>query len=130
MSIMEEERELIPVDEQVEGSVMIVISRKFDQAVLFVGQVYNSIEFQRRLNILSTLIDNNAKVKKILKEESLKLDDVNNEYFFGNRFEEKLAKISSVKQKSKSLFTGLQKKPIFSYSSARGATNYHQLAFR
>ena len=110
MSVMEEERELIPVDEQVEGSVMIVISRTFDQAVLFVGQVNNSIEFQIRLSILSALIDNNAKVKEILKEESLKLDHVNNEYFFGNLFEEKLAKINSAKQKSKSLFNGASKK--------------------
>ena len=53
---------------------MTVISRLFDQAVLLVEYLYNSIEYQRRLNIMSTLIDDNTKVKEMLKEESLKLD--------------------------------------------------------
>ena len=68
--------ELIPANSQVEGSTVMVISRLFDQAVLPAGQAYNSIGYQRRLNILSALIDNNTKVKEILKEESLKLYDV------------------------------------------------------
>ena len=127
---MEEERELTPADELVEGSGVIVISRLFDQAVLLIGQVYNFIGYQRRLNILSTLIDINTKVKEILTEESLKLDDVDNEYLYGDSFEEKLIKITSAKQKLKSLFTGFQKKPKFAYSSTSGATNYHQSLFR
>ena len=76
---MKEEREFIPADEPLVGSGMIVTSRLFDQAVLLVGQLYNSIGYQGKLNILSTLIDNNTKVKEILKEESLKLDDIYNE---------------------------------------------------
>ena len=79
MSITEEEMELIPANSQVEGSIAIVISRLFDQAVLPVGQAYNSIGYQGRLNILSGLIDNNTKVKEILKEESLNLHDVDHE---------------------------------------------------
>ena len=79
MSITEEEIELIPANSQVEGSIVIVISRLFDQAVLLVGQACNSIGYQRRLNILSALIDNNTKFKEILKEKSLKLYDVDHE---------------------------------------------------
>ena len=75
-----------------EGSEVIVISRLFDQAVLLVGQKYNSIGYQERMNILSALIDNNTNVNDILKEESLNLDDVDNEYIFGNRFEKKSGK--------------------------------------
>lgn len=44
------------------------------------------------MNILSALIDNNTNVNDILKEESLNLDDVDNEYIFGNRFEKKSGK--------------------------------------
>ena len=109
---MGEERELISPDEQVEDSGVIEISRLFDQAVLLVAQVYNSIGIQRRLNMLSALIDGNTKFKEILKEESLKLDQVDNEQLFEDRFEDRvLVKITSAKLKSKSLFTGLQKKP-------------------
>lgn len=89
MKLMEEEKELIPADEQVENSGLIVISRLFDQAVLLVGHVYNSIGYQRKLNILSVLIENGTKVKEMLKEESLNLDDEDNEYVFGDRLKEK-----------------------------------------
>ena len=58
------------------------------------------------------------------------MDDVDNEYLFGDRLQEILTKITSAKQKSKSLFTGLQKKATFAYSSTSGATNYHQSPFR
>ena len=71
---------------------MIVISRLFDQAVLLVGQKYNSIGYQERMNILSALTDNNTNANEILKEASLKLDDVDNEDIFGNRFEKKIGK--------------------------------------
>ena len=87
-----------------------MISRLLDLAVLLVGQVYNFIGYQRRLNILSVLIDNNTKIKEKLKEESLKLDIVDNKCLFRYGLKEKLAKRTCAKQKSKSLFTGLQKK--------------------
>ena len=79
MSIMGGERERISPDAQVADSGVIEISRLFDQAVLLVAQVYNSIGIQRRLNMLSALIDGNTKFKEILKGESLKLDKVDNE---------------------------------------------------
>ena len=66
---------------------MIIFSRLFDQATLLAGQVYNPVGYQRRLNILLTLIDNSTKDKGMLKEDSLKLDDVENEYIFEDRFE-------------------------------------------
>ena len=106
-----------------------MISRLFDLAVLLVRQVYNFTGYQRRLNILSVLIDNNAKIKEDLKEESLKLDIVDNKCLFRYRFEEKLAKITCAKQKSKSLFTGLQKKRTFANSSTGSASTYHQSLF-
>ena len=41
----------------------------------------------------------------------LNLDAIDNDYLFGEKFEEQLPKITSAKQKSKSVFTGLQRKP-------------------
>ena len=71
---------------------------------------------------MNTLIDNSIKVKQILKECSLDLDDMENPYLFGEKFDEKLIKITSAKQKSKSIFTGLQqRKPAFS-----SRPNYNQ----
>ena len=132
MTIMEEEREHIPAEEQGEGSAVNEVSRLFDKTICLIGQVFHSIGYQRRLNILSALIDNNNKVKEILKEESLRLDDVENVYLFGERFEERLAKITNAKQKSKALFTGLQKKPAVPYLSTNGNNNdyYQQQPFR
>ena len=60
------------------------------------------------------IIDNNARVKEILKEKNLQMDSIDNMYLFRDRCKEKLSKVVTAKQKSKSLFTGLhrQKKKI------------------
>ena len=69
----------------------------------------------RWFNILNTLIDNSIKIKEIVKERSLDLDD-ENPYIFADKFEEKLIKITSAKQKSKSIFTGLQQRKLTFFS--------------
>ena len=107
-----------------------MIFRLFDQAVLVVGQVFNFIRYLKRLNILPALIDNNTKIIEILKEESLKLDNVGNKCLLRDHFEENLSKVNCAKQKLKSLFTRLQKKRTFANSKKNGATNHHQLPFR
>ena len=107
---MEEERELIaPDDEAADGHQEI--ASLFEHTVLLVGQVFNSVAYQRRLNVINTLIKNNVKVKEILKEPVLNLDAIDNDYLFGETFEEQLSKATTEKQKSKSIFTGLQRKP-------------------
>ena len=109
-SFMEEERELVsPDDEASDGHQEI--ARLFELTILLVDQVFNSVACQRRLNVLNTLIDNSVKEKEILKEPMLNLDAIDNDYLFGEKFEEQLSKITSVKQKSKAIFTGLQRKP-------------------
>ena len=50
---------------------------------------------------MNTLIDNSIKVKQILKECSLDLDDMENPYLFGEKFDEKLIKITSCQTKIK-----------------------------
>ena len=52
------------------------------------------------MNVLSTLISNSTKVKEILKEQSIELGVIENKC---------LGKITTAKQKSKAIFTGLQK---------------------
>ena len=49
------------------------------------------------MNVLSMLIPNSTKVKEILKEQSLKLDEIENEYLFVEKFKEKLSKITTAK---------------------------------
>ena len=67
------------------------------------------------LNRLYSFIDNGTKVTEILKERSLDLDNIVNLYISGEKCEEKLVKITSAKQKLKSVFTSLQqRKPSLS----------------
>ena len=55
---METERETLPDngDEAISGQMEI--ATLFEQSIILVGQVFNVITYQRRLNILDTLIDN------------------------------------------------------------------------
>ena len=110
---MEAEREALPEndDETTSGHMEATL---FEHSILLIGQAVNVIKNHRRLNILNTLIDSSIKVKKILKERSLDLDDMGIPYLFREKFMEKLIKIASAKQISKSIFTGLrQRKPTF-----------------
>lgn len=71
----------------------------FEQTVLLVGRAFNSLAYQRRLKILSAPIDTSTSGKEILKEQTLAMDDIDNVYLFGYKFEEKLPKLLAVKQK-------------------------------
>ena len=87
------------------------IAGSFEQTIPLNGQALNSITYWRRLNVIKTLIVNGTKVK----EFSLYFDNIRNPYLFGRKFEEKLMKITSAKQKSISIFTDLkQRKSPFS----------------
>ena len=104
---MELERNDIPEEELDEGDREV--ANLFEQIVLLTAQTHNSLTYQRRMNVLSTLIPNSTKVKEILKEQSLELDVIENKYLFGEKFEKKLLNITTAKKKSKVIFTGLQK---------------------
>ena len=74
-----------------------LLSKQFEQIILLVGQVFNSVAYQRYINVLNLLKDNNVKVKEtlkepmlILKEPMLNLDAIDNDYLFGEKFEEEL----------------------------------------
>ena len=112
---MEEERKLIASDDEAADGHQEIASL-FEQTILLVGQVFNSMAYQRRLNVLNISIENNVKVKENLKEQMLHLDAINNDYFFREKFEEQLSKITAAKEKSKSIFTGLQRKPNTSFT--------------
>ena len=98
-SIMEAEREALSDDDEAISGHM-EIATLFEQSILLISQAFNAITYHRRLNILNILIDNSIKVNEILKERSLDLDDMENPYLFGEKFE-KLIKITSSKQNSK-----------------------------
>ena len=81
----------------------------FEQTILLVSQTYKSLAYQQRMNILSTIIENNIKATKISRQKAKNVDARENIYLFGKQFEKKLVKVTSAKQKSKSIFTGLHK---------------------
>ena len=89
-NIMEAEREALPDSNNDEAtSGHMEIATLFEQSILLIGQAFNAVTYYRRLNILDTLIDNSIRVKEILKERSLDLEDMENPYLFGEKFEEK-----------------------------------------
>ena len=81
----------------------------FEQTILLVSQAYKSLAYQQRMNILSTIIENNTKATIILRQQAKNVDARENIYLSGKQFEKKLVKVTSTKQKSKSIFTGLHK---------------------
>ena len=107
-NIMESEWEALPDNDDEATSGQLEIATLFEQSIILRGQAFNAVTYHRHLNILNALIDNSIKVKETLKERSFDLDDRENPYLFGEKFEEKLIKTTSTKQKSKSIFTGLQ----------------------
>lgn len=83
-----------------------------DRTVLLIGHVFNQLAYHRWTKVLSTLIDNKAKVKEIVKVQQPYMDDIGNPYLFGVKLEDKLIKVTIEKQKSKALFTEFQSKPL------------------
>ena len=64
------------------------------------------------MNVLPTLIPNSTKLKEILKKLSLEVGGIENEYLFGEIFEERQSRITTTKQKFKAKFTGPQPEKI------------------
>lgn len=129
--IMENEK-ISSASSDEEFQELTMVSNLFEQTMLLVGQTFQSITYYRRHNILSTLIDNPSKVKEILKNADATLDGADNIYLFGDKFEEKLLKDTNAKQKSKLLFSGLQRSKSSnntsgtSYSGNPSYTSYNQ----
>ena len=103
---MEEEKEaaLLGLSENIEDcSPVLAVSFLFDQSILLLGHIFNTTSYFWRKNVLKTLIDGKSTVKGILREQSDCLNYASNQFLFGGLFE------NDAKQKSKALFTGLQK---------------------
>lgn len=64
-AVMDAEKDSHPNDEALSEMACL-----FEQTILLLSQTCNSLAYHRRENILSTLIDSNAKVKDILKNQS------------------------------------------------------------
>ncbi|XP_066912059.1 uncharacterized protein [Clytia hemisphaerica] len=96
------------------------LSHLLDQTILVLGQVQNAMNYHRRENVLSTLIDSSTRVKDILKNQSQELNLPNNNKLFGEEFENKLIKDTKAIKKSESVFTGV--KPSSSATKPRFPT--------
>lgn len=66
--------------------------------------------------MISTLIDNSAKVNDLLKAKEL--DDPTNTSLFGDKFEKNLSKCSTSKKQSFNMFSGLRKNMSSSNNSS------------
>ena len=111
-SFMEQERELIaPDDEAADGHQEMV--SLFEQTILLAGQGLNSVAYQRRLNVLNTLIENNVKVKEILKEPMLNLDAIDNDFIFGESLRNSYQKLQLQNKNPNQYSLGVKKKPQY-----------------
>ena len=110
-SFMEQERELIaPDDEAADGHQEMV--SLFEQTILLAGQGLNSVAYQRRLNVLNTLIENNVKVKEILKEPMLNLDAIDNDFIFGESLRNSYQKLQLQNKNPNQYSLGVKKNPV------------------
>ena len=111
-SFMEQERELIaPDDEAADGHQEMV--SLFEQTILLAGQGLNSVAYQRRLNVLNTLIENNVKVKEILKEPMLNLDAIDNDFIFGESLRNSYQKLQLQNKNPNQYSLGVKKNPQY-----------------
>ena len=83
-SFMEKEIELISPDNKASDGHQEITSF-FEHTILLVSQVFKLVANQRCLNVLNTLVDNNVKVKEILKEPMLNLHAIDNDYLLGEK---------------------------------------------
>ena len=73
----------------------------FKQSILLLGQVFNTNSYVRRRNVLQTLNDGKSKRKDVLRDQSYCLKDVNNQFLFGEHFEDESSKNVNAKQKQR-----------------------------
>jgi len=106
---MENERDIENGDEEA-TSTFNYFSSLFEKTILLVSQTFHRIEYQRRLNILSGLIESSSQVTDLLKDHADILNCAENKFLFGEKFEEVLQKSSKTKKKSADIFTGLNRK--------------------
>ena len=66
---------LIPENEVTAAAGHNDIALLCEQTILLVGQVF-LLAYQRRVNILSTLTENNTMAKEILNERTLEMDSI------------------------------------------------------
>ena len=88
-----------------------------EQTVILIGQVYNSMSYQRRLNALSTMMKE-AKAKEVLKDKSDMF--TSNDELFGEKFKDDWTKTMKSKKKYKELLN--QNKPSYAKNPFRGCS--------
>lgn len=76
--------------------------------------MFNAFDYQRRLNALNMFTEGGNKLKGVLKEPYFDLDNQGNEYLFWEKFQEKLSKTTTTKQKTRFIFTGLHQNDMAS----------------
>ena len=76
--LTESEREHVDEGDEAAYSSFTDIAGLFEQTILLTGQSFHRLVYQRRYNILSTLIDNSNKVNELLKEHAPLLNEPSN----------------------------------------------------
>jgi len=105
-ALLEEERvEVEDGDEEASSTFHSIFSLFEQTTILLASQAFHRIEYQRRLNILSELIENSSQVTDLLKDHADILHCEENKLLIGEKFEEVLQKSSKTKKKSSEIFT-------------------------
>ena len=106
---MGEKRKLISQDDGTSDGHQETASL-FKQTNLLVVKVFKSTVYQRHLNVLNNLIENNVKVREIIKKIMLNLDAVEMNIYLGKSLKNNIQKLQMLSKEFKSIFTGLQRK--------------------
>ena len=118
--LTEAEREVLDLTDEHAVASFKGVAELFEQSITLIAQSFHRTTYQRRWNILSTLIEGNTKVTDLLKDHADLLNDNENGLLFGEKFEEILLKSSKAKRKSTEVFTGLKKTAGAGHSSSGG----------
>ena len=89
------EDEMVLVEQQDDDTVahFTHISNLFEQTVLLSAHNIHKLVYQRRHNVLNTLIENDSKVNELLRDHAVAMNEPSNNFLFGDKFEEVLSKI-------------------------------------
>ena len=73
-----------------------------EQSITLTGQLFNSLTYQRRLNVLQSITTKDSKAKQLLRDKASLLES-NGKHLFGSNFEEDIIKTLKSKKKCEEL---------------------------
>lgn len=87
------------------------LAKHLEQTVMLIGQTFNALTYNRRLNALSVIMSDKRKAKNTIKEQSSLLEktDAN---LFGSSFRKHVIETAKAKKESKEVYKHESKRPF------------------